>query len=68
MVVASIGSLVAPGGTGVAAVSNVPVLSVGTPQLKGNAVTSPIVLNRSLLAVDFSSRASCREAPEAGEA
>jgi hypothetical protein len=53
MVVASIGLLVALGGTGVAAVSNVPLLSVGTPQLKGNAVTSPKVLNHSLLAVDF---------------
>ena len=53
LVVASIGLLVALGGTSVAAISNVPLLSVGTPQLKGNAVTSAKVKNRSLLAVDF---------------
>ena len=53
MVVASIGLLVALGGTSVAAVSQLPARSVGTPQLKSNAVTSPKVLNRSLLAVDF---------------
>ena len=53
LVVASIGLLVALGGTSVAAVSERPLRSVGTPQLKGNAVTSPKVLNRSLLAVDF---------------
>ena len=51
--VASVALLVALGGTGVAAVTNVPLLSVGTPQLKGNAVTSAKVQNRSLLAVDF---------------
>jgi hypothetical protein len=53
MVVASIGLLVALGGTSVAAITNVPLLSVGTPQLKANAVTSAKVQNRSLLAVDF---------------
>ena len=45
--------LVALSGTSVAAIANVPLLSVGTPQLKSNAVTSPKVKNRSLLAVDF---------------
>ena len=40
LVVASIGLLVALGGTSIAAITNVPLLSVGTPQLKGNAVTS----------------------------
>ena len=53
MVVASIGLLVALGGTSVAAISQVPLRSVGTPQLKANAVTSAKVQNRSLLAVDF---------------
>ena len=53
MVVASIALLVALGGTSIAAVANVPLLSVGTPQLKSNAVISAKVKNRSLLAVDF---------------
>jgi hypothetical protein len=53
MVVASIGLLIALGGTSIAAITNVPLLSVGTPQLKGNAVNSSKVKNRSLLAVDF---------------
>ena len=53
MVVASIALLVALGGTSIAAVGNVPLLSVGTPQLKSNAVISAKVKNRSLLAVDF---------------
>jgi hypothetical protein len=41
MVVASVALLVALGGTGIAAVGNVPLLSVGTPQLKNNAVSTP---------------------------
>lgn len=53
MVVASVALLVALGGTGIAAVSTVPLFSVGTPQLKSNAVISSKVRNRSLLAVDF---------------
>jgi hypothetical protein len=53
MVVAGAALLVALGGTSIAAVSQLPRGSVGTPQLKSNAVTSPKVLNRSLLAVDF---------------
>ena len=53
MVVASIALLVALGGTSIAAVGNVPLFSVGTPQLKSNAVISAKVKNRSLLAVDF---------------
>ena len=53
MVVASIALLVALGGTSIAAVGNVPLFSVGTPQLKANAVISAKVKNRSLLAVDF---------------
>jgi hypothetical protein len=53
MVVATIALLVALGGTSVAAVGNVPLFSVGTPQLKSNAVISAKVKNRSLLAVDF---------------
>jgi hypothetical protein len=53
MVVASIALLAALAGTSIAAVSQLPLRSVGTPQLKSNAVVSSKVLNRSLLAVDF---------------
>lgn len=54
MAVASLALLVALGGTSFAAVSVVvPRNSVGTAQLKNNAVTSAKVLNRSLKAVDF---------------
>lgn len=53
MVVASVALLVALGGTSIAAVGNVPLFSVGTPQLKANAVISAKVKNRTLLAVDF---------------
>jgi len=62
-VVACVALLVALGGTGVAAVSQVARDSVRTAQLKANAVTTPKirnnavtsekVRNRSLLAVDF---------------
>jgi hypothetical protein len=63
LVVAGIALLVALGGTSVAAVSQVPRASVGTPQLKNNAVTgakiagstvtSADVRNGSLLRADF---------------
>jgi hypothetical protein len=53
MVIACIALGVALGGTSVAAVNALPRNSVGTKQLKKNAVTSPKVKNRSLLAVDF---------------
>ena len=52
-VIASVALLVALAGTGVAAVSAVPRLSVGTAQLKNNAVTSAKVRNASLLRADF---------------
>lgn len=53
-VIASIALLVSLTGTSVAAVSQlVPRNSVGTPQLKKNAVTSAKVKNRSLLRADF---------------
>jgi hypothetical protein len=55
MVVACIALLVALGGTSVAAVSALPRNSVGTLQLKDNAVTSSKVKNGSLLRVDFKS-------------
>jgi hypothetical protein len=51
-VVASLALFVALGGTGYA-VTSLPVGSVGTAQLKANAVVSSKVLNGSLLAVDF---------------
>jgi len=54
MVVACFALALALGGTGIAAVSQlVPRNSVGTPQLRNNAVISAKVKNRSLLAVDF---------------
>lgn len=63
MVVAATALLVALGGTSIAAVSQVPRASVGTPQLRDNAVTSAKirtstittadVRNNSLLRADF---------------
>ena len=63
LVLASVALLVALGGTSVAAVSQVPRASVGTAQLKanavtgakiaGNAITSADVRNGSLLRADF---------------
>ena len=54
MVVACIALLVALGGTSIAAVTQlVPRNSVGTLQLKNNAVTSAKVKNQSLLRADF---------------
>ena len=52
LVVASLALAVALGGTGYAAIV-LPANSVGTPQLKKDAVTSVKVKNGSLLAVDF---------------
>ena len=52
MVVACVALTVALGGTSYAAV-NLPRHSVGTAQLKRNAVVSAKVKNRSLLALDF---------------
>ena len=61
LVVACIALLVALTGTGVAAVSQVvPRNSVGTVQLKSNAVVSAKVKNGSLLRAEIG-RASCRE-------
>jgi hypothetical protein len=53
MVIACLALLVALSGTSYAKILALPVNSVGTPQLKANAVTSPKVRNHSLLAVDF---------------
>jgi hypothetical protein len=63
MIVACVALLVSLGGTSIAAVSQIPRNSVGTPQLRngavtnaklrGNAVTSAKVQNRSLFRVDF---------------
>jgi hypothetical protein len=55
MVIASIALLVALAGTSVAAVTALPRNSVGTAQLKSNAVVSSKVQNRSLKSVDFAS-------------
>lgn len=53
MVVAIVALLVALGGTSIAAVTALPTNSVGTLQLKGNAVVSSKVKNHSLLKADF---------------
>ena len=53
MVIACLALGVALGGTSVAAIQALPKNSVGTKQLKKNAVISSKVKNRSLLAVDF---------------
>jgi hypothetical protein len=53
MVVACLALLVSLTGTSVAAVSQLANGSVGTLQLKNNAVTSKKVKNRSLLRADF---------------
>jgi hypothetical protein len=53
LVVACIALLVSLTGTAVATVSQLPRASVGTPQLKNNAVVSKKVKNGSLLRADF---------------
>lgn len=53
LVVACLALVVALGGTSYADVLNVPFNSVGTSQLRANAVVSSKVKNRSLLAIDF---------------
>jgi hypothetical protein len=53
MVIACLALVVALSGTSYAVVLSLPVNSVGTAQLKANAVVSSKVKNRSLLAVDF---------------
>lgn len=54
MVVACVALAVALGGTSYAAI-NLPANSVGTKQIRNNAVTSSKIKNRSLLALDFKS-------------
>ena len=53
MVVACVALGVALSGTSYAEILALPPNSVGTPQLRANAVTSPKVRNHSLLAADF---------------
>jgi len=53
MVVACLALLVALGGTSIAAVNALPLNSVGTAQLKNNAVVSSKVKDGSLLGKDF---------------
>jgi hypothetical protein len=52
-VLSAIALAVSLGGTGYAAIAILPANSVGTPQLKRNAVISSKVRNHSLLRVDF---------------
>ena len=56
MIVACIALLVALGGTSVAAVQALAPNSVGTAQLKANAVTTGKVRNGSLVRADFAAR------------
>jgi hypothetical protein len=63
MVIACLALAVALSGTSYAVGLNVPANSVGTPQLKANAVVSSKVKNRSLLAVDFKTGQLPRGAP-----
>jgi hypothetical protein len=53
LVIACLALVVALSGTGYADVLHVPFNSVGTSQLRANAVVSSKVKNRSLLATDF---------------
>lgn len=53
MVVACLALIIALSGTSYAKILALPVNSVGTPQLKANAVVSSKVKDSSLLAVDF---------------
>jgi hypothetical protein len=53
MIVACVALGVALSGTSYAKILALPLNSVGTPQLRANAVTSPKVKNHSLLAADF---------------
>jgi hypothetical protein len=53
LVIACLALVVALSGTSYADVLNVPSNSVGTRQLRANAVVSSKVKNRSLLAIDF---------------
>ncbi len=53
MIVASVALFLATTGTGVAVVSALPKGSVGTAQIKNNAVNSIKVKNRSLKRIDF---------------
>jgi hypothetical protein len=48
LVVASVALLAALGGTGIAAVANVPDNSVGTAKIKNNAVTTPKIKNNAV--------------------
>jgi hypothetical protein len=60
MVLAAIALLVALGGTSIAAVSNVPRNSVGTPHLKANAVTSAKIRNNQITSADVRNRSLLR--------
>lgn len=57
MVVAGLALLVALGGTSMAAVTAVPNNSVGTSQLKANAVTNPKIANNAVNAAKIASNA-----------
>jgi hypothetical protein len=53
-VVSLIALFVALGGTGYAAITDLPVNSVGTPQLKNSAVSGPKILNGAITAAKIS--------------
>jgi hypothetical protein len=57
LIVASIALLAALGGTGIAAVANVPDNSVGTSKIKNNAVTAPKIASNAVTSAKIASNA-----------
>jgi hypothetical protein len=57
LVVASIALLMALGGTGIAAVANVPNNSVGTSKIKNNAVTAPKIASNAVTSAKIAGNA-----------
>jgi hypothetical protein len=57
LVVASIALLAALGGTGIAAVANVPDNSVGTSKIKNNAVTAPKIASNAVTSAKIAGNA-----------
>lgn len=68
MVVATVALFLATTGTGVAVINALPKGSVGTAQLKNNAVNSSKVKNRSLRAIDFAKGQLPKASPAAAVA
>jgi hypothetical protein len=67
IVLAAIALLVALGGTSIAAVSQVPRASVGTPQLKNNAVTGAKIAGSTVTSADVKNGSLLRGDFKAGQ-